>query len=342
MKRRTAGSILPTTSPDAKASRGGGIDGHNRSRRRRGRNSAFFGPLSICFTVAAVLFLVFYVTMDSLRGIFHHGGSTGGHAARNHADKRKQRDMTAERWKRDYRDREAPGDKGFDGIPGRGAADRRDKRHAPINERAAYGVLNKGRRGPGWDSILKSIRDVKRTAPTSALDQFPTLVESLKNAHLVAVYFAAAWSSESKPSTEALMNAFDTANVLFKPGEENNKSAAPLSIVYVSSDDTEEEFSSSGSTQWQRVPFNTGERTKLKQYFHACAQKEAEPLGVDRRFGIPHLVVLDSETRNIVTTTGVHDVQEHGVEALERWKELQAVVIGLDSKFDHEVGAVVE
>mmetsp|Transcript_30895 Transcript_30895/g.66903 ORF Transcript_30895/g.66903 Transcript_30895/m.66903 type:complete len:134 (-) Transcript_30895:189-590(-) len=78
--------------------------------------------------------------------------------------------------------------------------------------------------------------------------------------------------------------------------------------------------------QWSAVPFNdTEQRSALKQFFGACAGKEAEDLDmgeggkVKKKFGIPTLIILDSESGDIVTTEGVKDLEVSGNGALAGW-----------------------
>jgi hypothetical protein len=167
----------------------------------------------------------------------------------------------------------------------------------------------------------------------SELDQFPTLQESFKKAKLVGLYFGASWCKECTIATEAIKDAFDHPHaghdLLYAPATAGASATTiiyPLSIVFVSSHPsnyTKEKYMNYGSSNWQRVPFNSEEQTKLKQHFHACAEKEAEALKVDRKFGVPHLIILDSETRSVLTSSAVHDVEELGVEALNHFQMLQ-------------------
>lgn len=177
----------------------------------------------------------------------------------------------------------------------------------------------------------------------SELYKFPTLEDSFKKSKIVGLYFGASWCKECKAATEAIQKAFDDEqakgnNILYTPNHSNvppGTKVYPLSIVFVSShpsDYTEEAFEKYGSSNWHRVPFNSEEQTKLKQHFHTCAEREAQELKVDRKFSVPHFIILDSETRKVMTVHGVHDVEEYGYEALNHWQELQRLVSGLHGK----------
>jgi|NOAtaT_7_FD_contig_91_1633978_length_1341_multi_3_in_0_out_0_1 thiol-disulfide isomerase/thioredoxin len=177
----------------------------------------------------------------------------------------------------------------------------------------------------------------------SELDQFPTLEDSLKKSKIVGLYFGASWCNECKAATEVIQKAFDDEqakgnNILYTPNHSNllpGTKVYPLSIVFVSShpsDYTKEAFEKYGSSNWHHVPFNSEEQTKLKQHFHTCAEREAQELKVDRKFSVPHFIILDSETRKVMTVHGVHDVEEYGYGALNHWQELQRAVTGLHGK----------
>jgi hypothetical protein len=108
----------------------------------------------------------------------------------------------------------------------------------------------------------------------------------------------------------------------------------PLAIVHVSSDTSDEamrKYAKDGN--WITVPFESEERTDLKKHFQVCAKREMEELGFERKFEIPTLIILDGKTHGVITTNGVGDLKEHGVQALEHWKELQDIIRGLESKY---------
>ncbi len=87
-----------------------------------------------------------------------------------------------------------------------------------------------------------------------------------------------------------------------------------LEVIYVSSDNTEEEMKNSMSTahgQWQCIPFDSAERSQLKRKFGVCAGKEVEGLGLspsDRKFGIPTLILIDTGSEEVLTYDGVKDL----------------------------------
>jgi len=100
-----------------------------------------------------------------------------------------------------------------------------------------------------------------------------------------------------------------------------------LNILYVSSDDSStqmEQYFHKENIMFQAIPFdNVEERTSLKQYFGACAGREAGLLsmtGGKRKYGIPTLIVLDCATEQIVTVNGVDDLERKGLNSPEAWR----------------------
>lgn len=110
----------------------------------------------------------------------------------------------------------------------------------------------------------------------------------------------------------------------------------PLSIVYVSSDGSEDELLKYQRKNWISVPFDSDERTGLKKEFSVCAERELEDLQMERKFEIPTLIILDSETHGVISTNGVEDLKEYGANALDHWIELYDLVRSLEEKYAME------
>jgi len=182
------------------------------------------------------------------------------------------------------------------------------------------------------------------------LDEFPSLSYALSNANLVALYFAAAWCPMSTPVTQVLEAAFSgKADLLLDPknegGGEGGEAASsggrgdarrPLAIVYVSSDKSDEEMREYSRRGWIDVPFDSPDRNGLKRHFRVCAKRELEELGFDRKMEIPTLIIIDSMTQGVLTTSGVDDLKEYGEKALDHWKGLQSLIRSLEDKYEHE------
>jgi len=109
-----------------------------------------------------------------------------------------------------------------------------------------------------------------------------------------------------------------------------------LSLLYVSSDESLESLTKymSPYPHWSYIPFDDDERAELKRHFKTCAKVEMEELGIlNREHEIPTLIILDGKTHSIISSEGVADVNAHGVEAVQRWKETVMLMRGLEGKF---------
>jgi hypothetical protein len=200
-------------------------------------------------------------------------------------------------------------------------------------------------------------RQQKRSEPLP-LSHFKSLQYPLQHAKLVGLYFAASWCRFSTPVTENLDTYFgDIILAPIKDGEEiddddtNNGNAgimtqhqAPLAIVHVSSDKSEERFRHYMRKNWIPVPFNSPEQTALKRHFSVCAKPEIEELGIHRKYEIPTLLIIDSKTHGVLTTNGAEDLEEYGAKALDHWMELHDLVRAMEDKYsggeDEEQGYI--
>jgi hypothetical protein len=165
------------------------------------------------------------------------------------------------------------------------------------------------------------------------LSQFPTLNQALEQSEMVALYFAASWCPMSTGPTNLLGDIFGgiDADVLTAQG---GSSKSKLSIVYVSSDKSDESMQEYMKANWIGVPYESDERTALKKHFSVCAKRELGELRIERKYEIPSLFIFDGESHGLISTHGVADIQEHqNLEVLEHWKGLQRVVRGLSEKY---------
>jgi len=148
------------------------------------------------------------------------------------------------------------------------------------------------------------------------LDRFSELQYALEHSKLVLLYFAASWS----PISDALDEAFGKGDVLLT----RNGQKKTLSIIYVSSDKTLQEFTEyTRKRHWLPIPFESPEKNQLKRHFATCAHRELEELQFDRKHEIPTGIVIESRTQGIITTNGADDVEEMGAGALEHWLKMQ-------------------
>ena len=152
------------------------------------------------------------------------------------------------------------------------------------------------------------------------LDQFSELKYALEHSKIVLLYFAASWCTMSTPISDALDEAFGKGDVLLtRNGKKKN-----LSIVYISSDETLEEYKEyTRKRHWLPIPFDSPEKNEIKRHFATCAQKELDELQFDRKHELPTGIVIDSRTQGIITTNGADDVDEMGAGALEHWLKMQ-------------------
>jgi hypothetical protein len=152
------------------------------------------------------------------------------------------------------------------------------------------------------------------------LDKFSELQYALEHSTLVLLYFAASWCPMSTPISDALDEAFGKGDMLLT----RNGNKKTLSIVYVSSDETLEEYEEyTRKRHWLPIPFDSPERNELKRHFATCAHRELKELLFDRKHEIPTGIVIDSRTQGIITTNGADDVEGMGAGALEHWLKMQ-------------------
>jgi hypothetical protein len=164
------------------------------------------------------------------------------------------------------------------------------------------------------------------------LAQFDTLSNALENANLVGLYFAASWCPMSTPITNKLEQTFSSVpNLLYTSGKPVEKHE--FAIVHVSSDTSQSTMENYLKPGWIGVPVDSPETLALKRHFLTCAMREIKAVGIERKFEIPTLIILDGESHGVVTTNGVHDLKEEGSGALNRWVQMQTVIRGLESKY---------
>ncbi len=167
---------------------------------------------------------------------------------------------------------------------------------------------------------LDSLNDVGSQRTSLPLSKFSDLSYTFENSDLVALYFAAAWCPMSTPVSLLLDTIFgDNDTLLNLDGTRKS-----LSIVYISSDKTIDEFNKFvHNRNWVSVPYESPQRTLLKRHFSTCAQSELVELGIDRMYEIPTIIVIDSATHGIITFDGVKDLENLREESLEHWKNMQ-------------------
>lgn len=196
-----------------------------------------------------------------------------------------------------------------------------------------------GSSSPSGNSLQNDAAQNSRHLDTShfytqrPLDQFSELKYALEHSKLVLLYFAASWCPMSTPISNALDEAFGKDDMLLT----HNGQRKTLSIVYVSSDKTLEEYTEyTRKRKWLPIPFESPEVNQLKRHFATCAHRELEKLQIDRKHEIPTGIVIDSRTQGIVTTSGADDVEEMGAEALEHWLKMQGWANQMANSIAHQ------
>jgi len=171
-------------------------------------------------------------------------------------------------------------------------------------------------------------------------DEFPSLRYAFSNSKLVGLYFGAAWCPMTTPVSRLLDEHFRDVLLPPPPPGDNGNNAVErpyeLSIVYVSSDSSEEEMNGYLSGRnWIAVPYDSPDRQDLKRRYKTCAKIELEQLGIQRKHEIPTLIVIDAASQQVLTFNGAKDVEERGRDAMKTWRRLQSLSAALDAKFQH-------
>lgn len=167
------------------------------------------------------------------------------------------------------------------------------------------------------------------------LADYPSIQYALDHSDIVLLFFGASWCPMTTPITKLLDEKFE--EILLPPETTGSKLTSrqrrPISLVYVSSDESEEQMKKYARENWITVPFHSEERANLKKHFKVCAKREIEVLNMDRMYEIPTIIIVSGESHNVVTTHGVDDLKEKGSEALIHWIKLLHTVKALEDKY---------
>jgi len=175
------------------------------------------------------------------------------------------------------------------------------------------------------------------------LAKFPSLKYPLENANLVGLYFAASWCPDSAPVSNSIENLFSSEvsplhhHVLPRPTSDTDMLEAKkdFALVYVPSDESEEEMMGYIRHNWIPVPFDSPDKSNIKRHYNVCAHKEMKALGItQRRSQIPSLIIIESETQSILTIDGTGDIAVYGDNVLDHWLHMQEIVKSLSEKYD--------
>lgn len=133
----------------------------------------------------------------------------------------------------------------------------------------------------------------------SFVEKFPSLTGCLSSSKMTCLYFASSWCPDCTPITPLLKKAYE------------EQSEGSFQVVYVSSDNSEEEMMRSFNDthgSWNFIPYDSDDRNGLKKHFGACAGKEVKDLGMsteERKYGIPTLIIMDSKSHEVISYEGV-------------------------------------
>lgn len=214
------------------------------------------------------------------------------------------------------------------------------------NETSKGGLLLSQRRRTKIEDEQPLQRTSQNPQPHLPLSQFESLQYPLSHAKLVGLYFAASWCPDCTSVTKMMDEYLGDTNLLLPPpspptaGHDQNlpdilsdddERSAVLSIVFVSSDTVEENFERYIRPNWIAVPFHSSERTALKKHFLVCSKPEVERLGIQREYEIPTLLILDSQTQEVLSESGDDDMIENGEKVLDYWMDIRTLARSLEA-----------
>ena len=179
------------------------------------------------------------------------------------------------------------------------------------------------------------------TVTGGSLSKFKSLERALADSKIVGLYFAAGWCSMSTPVSKSLEEVFSADKSMHSRVLSNEPTPSgedkDFALVYISSDESEEEMKDYSRWNWINVPFDSPDKNNLKRHLRTCAEIEMKDLGIDvRRFHIPALIIIDSASQGILSTNGVDELQEYGEDVLDHWLALQTLTRGLEDKYDEQ------
>ena len=123
-----------------------------------------------------------------------------------------------------------------------------------------------------------------------------TFEEVSKSAPLIGIYFSAHWCPPCRMFTPQLVSFYNSVN----------KTKKEIEIIFVSSDQAEEEFKTYyGEMPWAAVPYESEAREDLSDIFQVV--------------GIPTLLVFDNEG-HLLDSNGKGAVVGSGLAALQAWQ----------------------
>lgn len=145
-------------------------------------------------------------------------------------------------------------------------------------------------------------------------------VESRPDAIITSLYFSAGWCPDCIGVSPLLKIIYDQE----RANAANESRSTRFDVIHVTSDTSAEEMIATMEKShglWRAVAFEGNYRTELKVKFRTCAAKEMASIGLESRdHGIPTLICFGpGGMSDLITTSGVEDIQALGVNAIDSW-----------------------
>ncbi len=125
--------------------------------------------------------------------------------------------------------------------------------------------------------------------------------EPVEDQKLTGVYFSAHWCPPCKIFTPKLVEVYNQAK----------EEGVDFEIVFVSSDHSEEEmqeYMREAKMPWLALPYDSKDTDRAKEFKSQTLESR----------GIPYLVILNADGE-VVSKEGRKDIQELGLQALQKW-----------------------
>jgi nucleoredoxin len=136
--------------------------------------------------------------------------------------------------------------------------------------------------------------------------------ECLDGPAVVALYFSSSWCPDCQPVSSKLATFYEIVN-------EDEKQ---FEVVFVSSDDSVEmqlEYMNNKHADWLALACTDELTAELKKRYHTFAGREADEIGVERKNGIPTLILIDADG-NVLSDEGVQLLEKNGAKGMRAFK----------------------
>ena len=108
------------------------------------------------------------------------------------------------------------------------------------------------------------------------LSEYPSIQYALDHSDIVLLFFGASWCPMTAPITKLLDDKFE--EILLPPETSGgtkltSRQRRPISLVYISSDESEEQMKNYARKHWITVPFHSEERAALRKHLVSDAAR---------------------------------------------------------------------